>query len=293
MSWTRTLRGRLTLWNLGVIAITLTLFGLSLTMANHRRLELQIDRDLVDRAMQFARGPRMRLGPPPAGAFERRADDRVDLRRPQVFSSTGILQMGNTVEEPYDQALAVVALKGRPSFANSSYKGIPIRVFAVRVRGAAGVQGGQGGQAGQGGVPGMAGEPGGFLRSEVGRDAGDYVVEVAQDMSPYLNLAHIQILTLAIVLPLAILVAGLGALFLTNAALRPIADVTDAASQISEKNLSQRLKVTGEDELAKLSLTFNDMIDRLQTAFRNQRKAYEDLEVAYENQRRFTADASH
>ena len=57
--------------------------------------------------------------------------------------------------------------------------------------------------------------------------------------------------------------------------------------------MSKRLAVQGADELAKLSGTFNTMLDRLQASFEKQKTAYAELEKSYENQRRFTADASH
>src|SRR5262249_56652940 len=85
--------------------------------------------------------------------------------------------------------------------------------------------------------------------------------------------------TLLILLPIALLVVGLGGLFLTDRALRPVHQVTQAAAQIGAEDLSRRLEVTGRDELAHMASTFNAMIAR--------------LEAAFERQRRFTADASH
>ena len=258
MSWAQTLRGRLTLWNLAVIAVTLTLFGFLLNITNQKRLALDIDRDLMDRAMRFGPGPPPG-GPPQGGpgGMRRGPDDgRVDLRHPQFFSPSGEMENGAFQEDPYDPDLLVRAKQGQRGYSDTNYKDIPVRVF---------------------------GRP--------TRDGG--AVLVAQDMTAYRFLIRQQLLTLLIVLPLAVIVAGLGALFLTNAALKPIASVTETASKISENSLSTRIPVTGQDELAKLSLTFNAMIDRLQTAFRGLNSANAELESALENQRRFTADASH
>jgi two-component system OmpR family sensor kinase len=94
------------------------------------------------------------------------------------------------------------------------------------------------------------------------------------------------LITLAIFLPLALIAAGVGAMFLTSRAIKPIGELRDAASRISEANLSERLTVEGNDEFAELGQTFNQMVDRLETSF-------VDLKEAYEHQRRFTADASH
>jgi signal transduction histidine kinase len=62
--------------------------------------------------------------------------------------------------------------------------------------------------------------------------------------------------------------------------------LTEAAAQIGAEDLSRRLKVASQDEFGELADTFNAMIHRLEQAFRR-------LETAFEQQRRFTADASH
>jgi signal transduction histidine kinase len=62
--------------------------------------------------------------------------------------------------------------------------------------------------------------------------------------------------------------------------LRPVHRITEAARNASEQNLTTRLAFSGpRDELRELADTFDDMLDRLQTAF--------------ESQRRFIANAGH
>jgi len=62
--------------------------------------------------------------------------------------------------------------------------------------------------------------------------------------------------------------------------LQPISDITKAADKISIKNLKERIDVAGpDDELKKLGITFNSMIDRLQDSF--------------DRQAQFVSDASH
>jgi signal transduction histidine kinase len=87
-------------------------------------------------------------------------------------------------------------------------------------------------------------------------------------------------------IPLALLVAGLGGAFLTGHALRPVRQLQEAAAQISAEDLSRRLEVPGKDEFSELAATFNGMVARLEAAFRS-------LEAAYQQQRRFVGDASH
>jgi signal transduction histidine kinase len=86
--------------------------------------------------------------------------------------------------------------------------------------------------------------------------------------------------------PFALLIAGAGGAFLTDRALHPVRAVTRAAARTQAADLSARLAVTGNDELSELAATFNAMLARLEEAFTRQ-------ERAFEQQRRFVADASH
>lgn len=58
--------------------------------------------------------------------------------------------------------------------------------------------------------------------------------------------------------------------------LRPVQQVTEAARAISETDLSRRIPVEGEDEIAELAATFNAMLDRLEGAFVAQRTFIDD-----------------
>ncbi|MBS1968124.1 MAG: HAMP domain-containing protein [Chloroflexi bacterium SZAS-1] len=85
---------------------------------------------------------------------------------------------------------------------------------------------------------------------------------------------------LLILAPGVLLLASCGGFFLASRALGPINRITRAAQQISAENFSRRLDLRGpNDEIGRLAHTFDAMITRLQLAF--------------EQQRRFTADASH
>jgi heavy metal sensor kinase len=88
------------------------------------------------------------------------------------------------------------------------------------------------------------------------------------------------LLVMAAVLPLALLCAGGGGWILAQRALRPVDRMTEAARRIGAEHLDERLETTGaDDELDRLAATLNDMLGRLDTAFRQIRQ--------------FSADASH
>jgi heavy metal sensor kinase len=107
---------------------------------------------------------------------------------------------------------------------------------------------------------------------------GSYVVESGTLLDPA-ELNHL-VLQLLIGLPLGVIIITAGGYILVRRALMPVERITRAAEQITQHNLSERLPVsrTG-DELERLSVSLNRMIARLDDAF--------------QNSKRFVADASH
>jgi signal transduction histidine kinase len=90
------------------------------------------------------------------------------------------------------------------------------------------------------------------------------------------HLLQYSLITLAVVLALAAILGWIVA----GRVLRPLHRITAAARAASERNLSARVALRGpRDELHELADTFDDMLDRLQSAF--------------DSQRRFIANASH
>lgn len=84
-----------------------------------------------------------------------------------------------------------------------------------------------------------------------------------------------------VVLPLLVLLALVGGYLIAKRMLRPVEQISEAASRISRgDDLKQRIELgEGRDELHKLADSFNEMIARLDQAF--------------EAERQFTSDASH
>lgn len=82
-----------------------------------------------------------------------------------------------------------------------------------------------------------------------------------------------------IAIPLLILVAAVSGWFLAKRSLAPVGSMATHAAEISATNLHERLPVSGGDELVLLAKVINDLLDRLERSF--------------EQQRRFMADASH
>jgi signal transduction histidine kinase len=81
-------------------------------------------------------------------------------------------------------------------------------------------------------------------------------------------------------IPLTLLLAAIGGLYLSTRALAPVRAMVDKANRLSPNRLSERIPVPPtEDEIKSLALTLNVFLDRVQRAF--------------ESQERFIADASH
>lgn len=80
--------------------------------------------------------------------------------------------------------------------------------------------------------------------------------------------------------PLVMILAGLGGVFLAGRALRPINQITRTAQSISGSDLKQRINYQGAaDEIGRLAKMFDEMLDRLNAAFGRERQ--------------FTADVAH
>ncbi len=80
-------------------------------------------------------------------------------------------------------------------------------------------------------------------------------------------------------IPLLILIAAVSGWFLAQQSLAPVGSMATHAAEISASNLHERLPVSGGEELVRLAKVINDLLDRLERSF--------------EQQRRFMADASH
>jgi len=107
-----------------------------------------------------------------------------------------------------------------------------------------------------------------------------YLVESGALLDPVESMLDHLFLQLALGLPLAVIIITVGGYLLVRRALTPVEQITRKAEQITQHNLSERLPVahTG-DELERLSHSLNRMIARLDDAF--------------QNSKRFVADASH
>jgi two-component system OmpR family sensor kinase len=81
---------------------------------------------------------------------------------------------------------------------------------------------------------------------------------------------------LAAVAALALLLAGLTGWAVAGRILAPVRAMRLTAEAITESDLTGRIVVAGNDDIAALARTFNTMLDRLQSAFTAQRQFIDD-----------------
>jgi len=107
-----------------------------------------------------------------------------------------------------------------------------------------------------------------------------YVAQLAAPVADAYALVQRFQWLIASSIPVVLALASAAGYWLSRRALAPVDDITSTARSIGEHNLSKRLRISPSgDELQRLAETFNQMLDRLEVAFRRITQ--------------FTADASH
>ena len=109
---------------------------------------------------------------------------------------------------------------------------------------------------------------------------GDRRLLVAASAGPARETVEELLSAYFLALPVVLIVVGIGSWWMAGRALRPIAEITNAAAAITAERLDARLPVPpADDEIGRHTRVLNAMFDRLQRSF--------------EQATRFTADASH
>ncbi len=245
-------RVRLALWNVGVLAFVLAGLAILFSVTLRANISAAVDRHLSQRAHHAQRvlddpQPDRRLSRPPPGEDP----DSSGEMRPRVFFPNG--QGFTPTDTPLDMAGLRRAEAGKEWYATIQSGQGDVRVYSMPI-------------VRNGTVVGTV-------------QAGTLLTHI------YAERARMTA-TFLYLIPVVLLVAGLGAAFLTDRALRPVRRIAAAANRIEAEDLTHRLPVTGDDEFSDLAETINSMLSRLEASFARQ-------EQAFEQQKRFAADASH
>jgi heavy metal sensor kinase len=106
------------------------------------------------------------------------------------------------------------------------------------------------------------------------------VLEVGSSSEDEDDLLKVLLVSLLVAAPVVLALASLGGYALAGRALRPVAEITELAQNISGERLDARIDLDlPDDELGRLARTFDAMLARIEDTF--------------ERQRQFTGDAAH
>lgn len=119
-----------------------------------------------------------------------------------------------------------------------------------------------------------------YTKSYASPGSAPILIETGSNMEPLFHLLHSLVLILGVVMPAILIGAAIGGHLLMAGPLKPVVALTEKAESIGRTELGERLPIIHSgDELERLSLALNRMIDR--------------LEEALAHNQRFSADASH
>lgn len=118
------------------------------------------------------------------------------------------------------------------------------------------------------------------VKAGIATDAGTFTVIAAQSLERVNASTSTVLSLLAIGYPLLLVVVGTSTFWFVGRSLRPVEAIRTKVASIGGRELTERVPVPrAQDEVARLAVTMNEMLDR--------------LEAAQLSQRRFVADASH
>ena len=253
---TRSLRFQLGLWYAGLLMGVFLLIGVATVLALKNYLDANVRESQLRRATQIGQA----LTPPVTQQGQAAISDEIEARFApgannrfvRVRRADGTVVYRSTPPQDRSFDPDTIPLGRWPEGSNSSR---------------------------------VAGLPGGgqmLIVSHAFRNARgtSWLIESGSPLDTVQAVLRHVIYVMAITLLLAVAVAVIGGYFLVGRALAAVDHLSRSAERISSQNLSERLpEVQTGDEIERLSLALNRMIQRLDEAF--------------QHSKRFVADASH
>ncbi|MBQ6845735.1 MAG: HAMP domain-containing histidine kinase [Oscillospiraceae bacterium] len=112
---------------------------------------------------------------------------------------------------------------------------------------------------------------------------GGFWIRGVESVNSTMLLGRSAIIIMLILVPLILLLTGLGGYYITKRAFRPVNNIVKTANEIShQKDITRRIEIepnSKEDELHHLSVTLNKMLDKIENLIKQEKQ--------------FTSDASH
>ena len=264
----RSLRVQFTGWYLLVLAVLLIALGSALYIYLSYTLQRSQDESLRVRAEQLAGSREVRTALN-EGQVEEGLGELVAFFQEEGDGYRVIA--ARLVENDIDIAWIDAALNGRSGYYTVERgDGTFLRFYISRLL-----------PPGVGGPPrdGAGQAPLGDMRIDESVPTAPVVLVIGQPMDRTRDALAALRAVLLISIPLTLVLSAGGGAFLVRRALKPVDQLTEAAREIEEADLSRRVSVRSNDEIGRLACTFNAMLGRLERAFHRQRQ--------------FTDDASH
>ncbi len=252
----RSLRFKLTLWYVLILAVLLISFSTFLYFTLSKSLHRDVDnklRSLAEFIASESSSPLSKFG---FGSIDQALETSMNLRPIgkfiQVLDESGNIGRKSdnlkNVQLPISLNTLKNASRGLITFeTNRSIGNTPLRIITFPV----------------------------VENSHVTK-----IVQIASSLEEVEDALNTLFIILIVTVPLALMVAILGGQFLAHKALKPVDDITQTARLITSQNLNQRINPPRvKDELSRLIETFNEMISRLDQSFRHMKQ--------------FSSDASH
>ncbi len=267
-----TVRGRLTGWYTGVLALVLVLFAGAAYFFLSYTLRQRTDTTLTDLATVFEAS----LNNERAAGAEPDEPPRKHRRRPERDEEKE--EPGPTVTAAIQEAADELRFKDFQIYVCDARQ----MLVAAPDAPAANVPAPQWLLQAAPGHTTLSGNNAGFrvFRQHFAAAGETYTLFVVHPRREQDELLRRVLAALAIAVPLALLLASVGGYFLARKSLAPVVSMSATAARMSATNLHERLPVdNARDELGQLAGVFNALLARLDESFRQQQ--------------RFMADASH
>lgn len=262
-----TVRTRLTLWYVGVLALVLLGFSAALYAQLARSINERLDESLRATLTLMTETLTRDLKEGLAEAAELKKLEKIIV--PENLIEQDVAQ-GTAIDLNFpQQATAIFAADGKRLAEKSAREGFHAALPAPQPTAEQGSQ-----------LFTTAGLRSAAQRVAAPTKGSPYLIVVAQSLAA--NERELKALRriFLFAVPLALLFAGLSGYFLARKSLAPVAAMSERAQRITAENLNDQLPVANpRDELGQLATAFNKLLARLNTSF--------------DQQRQFMADASH
>jgi heavy metal sensor kinase len=280
------MRVQLTLWFILVFTVLILLFGAVFYVNLRTSLQTSFDTSLQLRTQQIAAGINEDKGTitihDVTGALPGLVDPDAASDNSTPGSSPLPTSTANTHPSSSDETRADVNLGALVRILNSNGEVIYVTpAFLALNIPAASVTQPLHGSAWKGTVTAQHGQTVRLYSAALTENGTVYgVVQVGESLAQLGNTLQSVEIELLLIVPFVLLLGTIGSYWLAAHAFAPVTRLTSIARRIEAGDLHERVPVPrSKDEVQRLALTFNEMIERLDKAFARQR--------------RFVADASH